>query len=65
MRRHFQFKETAATIEADEEYLKLAEEALLKAREQVEGYIAKDPYFKATFDPYPVRSDMGDVVKHM
>jgi ApbE superfamily uncharacterized protein (UPF0280 family) len=65
MRRHFQFKETAATIEADEEYLPLAEDALLKAREQVETYIAKDPYFKATFDPYPVRSDMGDVVKHM
>ncbi len=65
MRRHFQFKETAATIEADEEYLSLAEEAMLKAREQVEAYIAKDPYFKATFDPYPVRSDMGEVVKHM
>jgi len=65
MRRHFQFKETAATIEADEEYLGLAEEAMLKAREQVEVYIAKDPYFKATFEPYPVRSDMGEVVKHM
>lgn len=65
MRRHFQFKETAATIEAEEEYLSLAEEALLKAREQVEAYIVKDPYFKATFDPYPARSDMGEVVKHM
>lgn len=65
MRRHFQFKETAATIEADEQYLSLAEDALLKAREQVEAYIAKDPYFKATFDPYPARSDMGEVVKHM
>lgn len=65
MRKHFQFKETAATIEAEEEYLALAEEALFKAREEVEAYIARDPYFKATFDPYPVRSEMTEVVKHM
>ena len=51
MRRLFQFKETATTIEADEEHLPLAEKALLEAREQVETYIAKDPYFKATCDP--------------
>jgi len=65
MRRHFQYKETAVTIEADEEYLPLAEKAVLDAREEVEAYIAKDPYFKATFDPYPVRADMGEVVRHM
>lgn len=65
MRRHFQYRETVTTIEADEEYLPLAEEAMLKAREAVEAQIEKDPYFKATFDPYPVRSDMAEVVKHM
>jgi ApbE superfamily uncharacterized protein (UPF0280 family) len=65
MRRHFQYRETVTTIEADEEYLSLAEEAMLKAREAVEAQIVKDPYFKATFDPYPVRSDMTEVVKHM
>lgn len=65
MRRHFQFKETVATVEADEEYLTLAEEAILRARQEVEAYIAEDPYFKATFEPYPPRAGMPPVVREM
>jgi len=65
MRKHFEIKETAVTIEAAEEYLLLAEKAVMEARAQVEAYIAQDEFFKTTFEPYPVRPDMGHVVKRM
>ncbi|MCX6650683.1 MAG: UPF0280 family protein [Methanomassiliicoccales archaeon] len=65
MRKHFEIRETAVTIEAAEEYLSMAETAIMDARQQVEAYIAKDEYFKTTFDPYPVAPDMDEVVKRM
>ena len=65
MRRHFEYRETAVTLEAEEKFLSLAEAALLKARQEVEAHIAKDPYFRTTFEPYPLQEDMGEVVKHM
>jgi len=65
MRKHFEYRETAVTIEADEDQLSLVETAILKARQEVEAYIAKDPFFKTTFEPYPINDDMGEVVKHM
>jgi len=65
MRRHFEYRETAVTIEADEEYLHLAEAAVLEARQEVEAFIARDPYFRTTFDPYPLEEGMGQVVRHM
>jgi ApbE superfamily uncharacterized protein (UPF0280 family) len=65
MRKHFEYRETAVTIEAAEKEIALAESAILSAREEVEAYIAKDPFFATTFEPYPVQEDMGEVVKRM
>lgn len=65
MRKHFEFRETAVTIEADDKYVPIAEEAMLDARAQIENYIVRDDFFRTTFDPYPLRTDMGDVVKRM
>ncbi|NLX47479.1 MAG: UPF0280 family protein [Euryarchaeota archaeon] len=65
MRRQFQYRETATTLEADDIYLRSAEEAMLDAREAVEAYIAKDPYFRTTFEPYPAAPGMPEVVRNM
>jgi hypothetical protein len=65
MRKHFEFRETAVTIEAADEYVPIAQEAMLDARAQIEGYIAHDDFFRTTFDPYPLRPDMTEVVKRM
>lgn len=65
MRKHFEFRETAVTIEAAEEYIPMAEEAMLDARAHIEDYIAQDEFFRTTFDPYPLRTNMSAVVKRM
>ena len=65
MRRHFEFRETAVTIEAPERYLPLAENALLEARKGVEEHIARDPFFRTTFEPCPVEEGMSEVVRRM
>ncbi|MBN1110165.1 MAG: UPF0280 family protein [Methanomassiliicoccales archaeon] len=65
MRRHFEFRETVVTIEAPDDHIPVGERALLEARGEVEGYIARDPFFGTTFEPYPPREGMGEVVRRM
>ncbi|MCG7843937.1 MAG: UPF0280 family protein [Methanomassiliicoccales archaeon] len=65
MRKHFEFRETAVTIEAADEYVPMAEKAMLDARSQIEEHIAHDDFFRTTFDPYPLRPDMSEVVRRM
>lgn len=65
MRKHFEYRESAVTIEAPEPFLPLAERAVLDARQDIGSYIASDPFFKTTFEPYPERQSMKDVVKRM
>ncbi len=53
IRGHFQFRETIATILADDPvHVAAAKEGLLAARQELEGYIARDPFFAITYDPY-------------
>ncbi len=55
IRYHFQFRETIATILADEQrYIDIARSALMDARQELERYISGDPFFVSTLEPYRV-----------
>lgn len=54
----FRFRETIATILADDPaHVAAAKAGILAARQELEAYIARDPFFAATFDPYVPDSD--------
>jgi len=58
IRRRFHFRETIATILADEEsHVNAAREGLVRARHELEHHIAQDPFFLATLEPYAGQSD--------
>ena len=53
IRAPFIFRETIATILADTpEHIDAAKSGMLEARQVLEAYIARDPFFLSTFDPY-------------
>jgi hypothetical protein len=53
IRAPFVFRETIATILADTpEHIEVAKSGMLAARQVLESYIACDPFFQSTFDPY-------------
>ncbi|MDV2482004.1 UPF0280 family protein [Methanoculleus sp. Wushi-C6] len=55
IREHFEFRQTIATILADDAgAVAAAKSGMLAARQEVERRIALDPYFQATFEPYTV-----------
>jgi hypothetical protein len=54
----FRFRETIATILADDPaHVAAAKSGILAARQELEAYIARDPFFASTFDPYTPDSD--------
>lgn len=58
IRERFFFRETIATILADEPaHIGAAKEGILAARQALERYIAQDPFFQTTFEPYEPDSD--------
>jgi len=58
IRERFTYRQTFATILADTpEHIRAAKTAMLSARQVLEAYIARDPFFAATFDPYTPDSD--------
>jgi len=65
IREHFQFRETIATILADDPaHIIAAKTGMISARQELEGYIARDPFFAITYDPY-TPDDGGKVVERM
>ncbi|OPX70399.1 MAG: hypothetical protein A4E38_01434 [Methanoregulaceae archaeon PtaB.Bin108] len=57
IRRRFHFRETIATILAEEEvHVEAARKGMIEARRDIEHHIALDPFFKATLEPYQVQS---------
>jgi len=53
IREHFEFRQTIATILADDHrHTEAAKSGMLTARQEVERQIARDPYFAATLEPY-------------
>ena len=60
----FRFRETIATILADDSrHGKAATAGMLAARQELEAYIARDPFFASTFDPCVPDSDSRVVVR--
>lgn len=58
IREGFRFRETIATILADNrEHIAAARDGMIAARQVLEAYIARDPFFQATFSPYTAESD--------
>ncbi len=62
IRRRIHLRETIATILADDEdAADAAREGIIRARQELEHYIAGDAFFLATLEPYPVRSGIPTV----
>ncbi len=58
IREPFRFRETIAIILADDpSHVTAAKKGMMEARQVIEAYIARDPFFCATFDPYTPDSD--------
>jgi len=58
IRERFHFRETFANILADDPaHIAAAKAGMMEARQVLEAYIARDPFFAATFDPYEPDSD--------
>ena len=64
IREPFRFRETIATILADDPlHVAAAKSGMLEARQVIEAYIARDPYFLSTFNPYTPDSDERIIVR--
>lgn len=62
IRQRFHFRETIATILADQkEHVEAARRGLIGARRDLERYIAGDPFFLATLEPYPLKTGVAIV----
>jgi ApbE superfamily uncharacterized protein (UPF0280 family) len=58
IREKFHFRETFATILADDPgHVAAAKEGILAARQAIEAYIARDPFFAATYEPCKAATD--------
>ena len=65
MRHHFEVGETAVTVISDDEYVGTAQQAVCDAREIILRKISEDPFFKTTYDPYPVSKDDDELIQRM
>lgn len=64
IRHHFELHETIATIIADtQEEIRAACEGMAEARHDIERYILSDPYFKTSFEPVPVTTDLAVIAR--
>ncbi|HET6581598.1 MAG TPA: UPF0280 family protein, partial [Methanoregula sp.] len=65
IREPFRFRQTIAAILADDrKYIAAAKEGMIKARQVLEAYIVRDPFFQVTFDPYTPDSD-EEIIRRM
>ena len=65
IRKQFHFKETHATVIAGERFMPLAERTLASAREEVETYIAAQPYFLTSLEPLLIDMAAPGVARRM
>lgn len=63
---HFQYKQTIVTILADKaEFIKIAEEEILKSRLIIENYIAQNPFFEVTLEAYDIDKNAPPIIQKM
>jgi ApbE superfamily uncharacterized protein (UPF0280 family) len=62
IRRRIHLRETIATILCDDKSIaEAARQGIISARQELEHYIAADPFFLSTLEPYRVRSGISIV----
>jgi hypothetical protein len=65
IREPFRYRETFAAILAETPaHVAAAKEGMIAARQTLEGYIARDPFFASTFFPYKTDTDES-LIRHM
>lgn len=65
IRERFHFRETFANILADDPaHIAAAKDGILAARQELEAYLARDPFFGTTYEPYEPDTDLP-VVRRM
>jgi len=65
IREPFRFRETFAAILAETPaHAEAAKAGMISARQVLEGYIARDPFFATTFSPYEPDTD-EPLIRHM
>ncbi|WP_407356858.1 UPF0280 family protein [Methanolobus sp. WCC5] len=66
MKEQFRLKETIVTIQADDPiYIEAARESIIMHRRELETFIASDPFFRTTLEPYDLNGDFPEVVRRM
>ena len=65
VREHFELRETAVTIVADERYVPEAKRSIFESRGTLERFIAADPFFRSTLEPYSEDDDAPPLIKRM
>ncbi|WP_367343885.1 UPF0280 family protein [Methanomethylovorans sp.] len=66
MRERFQLKETIVTIVADKRsHISKAKQSIRHNRAVLERFIAFDPFFMSTLEPYDIQENVPEVVKRM
>lgn len=64
-RIHFEVGETAVSVISDDSFHQIAKDAIYEAREIILSKIGDDPFFKTTFDPYPVNGNDAPLIQRM
>ncbi len=65
VREHFELRETAVTIVAEERYVADAKRSIFESRQTLERFIAADPFFRSTLEPYPESADAPALIRRM
>ena len=65
VREHFELRETAVTIVADERYMPEAKRSIFESRNVLERFIAEDPFFRSTLEPYREGKNAPLLIKRM
>jgi ApbE superfamily uncharacterized protein (UPF0280 family) len=65
VREHFELRETAVTIVADERYIPEAKHSIFESRKVLERFIEDDPFFRTTLEPYSESESAPPLIRRM
>jgi len=61
----FRYKSTIARITSQPEFFQVAEDEIIRCYTEIEKYIATDPAFETTLEPYIVPEDANPILREM
>lgn len=65
VREHFELRQTAVTIVADERYIPQAKRSIFESRNVLERFIEEDPFFRSTLEPYQEGREAPPLIRRM